>query len=126
MICAVALLAAGVGCSHTTTGLRMTSERIAFVRNGATTRAEVVENLGPPLYEFESERTIGYTWETEGIGWEYSILGDYHEINQKRDRWYFFLRFDENNKVSRHGKARKLEAESLKEALARWLAEKTD
>jgi len=102
----------------------MKGDRIAFIQNGVTTRAEVVETLGPPLYEFESERTIGYAWETEGVSWGYTVLGAYHETYRKHDGWLFFVRFDAGNKVDRHGEARQLETESSRETVLRWL-EKT-
>jgi hypothetical protein len=126
MISIFALLFACVGCSHTTTGLSMTAERTAFIRHGITTRTEVVETLGPPLYDHGPERTIAYAWETEGVGWGYSVFGRYHEIDRKHDRWLFCVHFDDSNRVDRHGKTRQPETESWKESILRWLEMKVE
>jgi hypothetical protein len=136
-----ALMLACGGCSRTTTGLSMTKERTAFLRNGVTTRTEVVETLGPPLFDLQSERTVAYYWENEGLSWgyRYPLLGKpkteaekatgvgYHEIYKKADPcWLFCIRFDDSNRVIRYGKARQLQTESWSEAIVNWLHQNTD
>jgi hypothetical protein len=121
-----ALLIACGGCSHTRTGLSMTDERTAFIRNGVTTREEIVETLGPPLHDLKSERTFAYYWEIEGPSFSYGFLGKSHEIDGKFDRWLFIVRLDDSNRVNRHGKTRQLETETVTEAILRWLEKPTD
>ena len=104
----------------------MTDERTAFIRNGVTTREEVVETLGPPLHELESERTFAYYWEIEGLRVSYSVFGKSNEIDGKFERWLFVVRLDDNNRVNRHGKTRQLETETAREAILRWLEKTTD
>jgi hypothetical protein len=121
-----ALLIACGGCSHTRTGLSMTDERTAFIRNGVTTREEIVETLGLPLHDLKSERTFAYYWEIEGPRMSYSVLGKPNEIDGKFHRWLFIVRLDDSNRVNRHGKTRQLETETATEAILRWLEKPTD
>lgn len=126
MICIIALLLACVGCSHTTAGLKLSGDRIAFIRDGVTTRAEVVETLGLPSFDLLAERAIAYAWETEGISFGYTVFGNYNEPSRKHDRYLFCVRFDERGIVSHHGKIRQLEIESSDDAIRRWLSKKSD
>ena len=63
----------------------MTDERTAFIRNGVTTREEIVETLGPPLHDLRPERTFAYYWEIEGPSLSYSVFGKSNEIDGKFD-----------------------------------------
>jgi hypothetical protein len=103
----------------------MSGDRIAFIRDGVTTRAEVVETLGSPLYDLQPERAIAYTWETEGARFGYTVFGNYKEISRKHDRFFFCVRFDELGVVRQHGEARQLETETSDEAIRRWLSKKS-
>jgi hypothetical protein len=117
----LALLA---GCSHTH-GLQMTTERISFIQKGTTTRTEVVENLGPPLFDLGPERTIAYAWETESsMNTGYTVFGSYHEIEKKASRWLFCVHFDESNKVDRSGKTKQPDTETATDSILKWLNSK--
>jgi hypothetical protein len=127
IISVIALLLACGGCSHTTAGLKMSGDRIAFIRDGVTTRAEVVETLGQPLYDLQPERAVAYAWETEGdFGLGASVFGSYKEISRKHDRFLFCVHIDEHGIVSQHGETRQLETESSNDAIRRWLPKKSD
>jgi|WetSurMetagenome_2_1015567.scaffolds.fasta_scaffold215075_1 hypothetical protein len=126
IISIIALLFGCGGCLHTRSGLSMTDERTAFIRNGVTTREEIVETLGPPLHDLRPERTFAYYWEIEGPSLSYSVFGKSNEIDGKFDRWLFIVRLDESNRVDRHGKTRQLETETAREAILRWLEQPTD
>jgi hypothetical protein len=113
-----------IGCSHTH-GLKMTPERTAFIQNGITTRTEVIETLGPPLYELGPERIIAYAWETESnVTTYYTALGSYHEFDKSHSSWLYCVHFDERNNVARSGKIRQLDTESYTEAIMKWLQSK--
>jgi hypothetical protein len=119
----LALLA---GCSHTH-GLQMTTERTAFIQKGTTTRTEVVENLGPPMFELGPERTIAYAWETESsINSSYTVFGSNHEIDKKASRWLFCVHFDESNKVDRSGKTKQPDTETATDSILKWLNSKAE
>ena len=117
----LAVYAIGLGCRHTETGYEMTGERIAFIRDGLTTRAEVIETLGVPLHEFEAERTMVYGWETGGLRGGFNLFGRFHDIGQNPERWLLCVHLDQTNRVDRHGTTRQLETESGKEAALKWL-----
>jgi hypothetical protein len=122
----IALLLACGGCSHTAVGLKLSGDRIAFIRDGVTPRAEVLETLGLPLYDLQPERTIAYAWETEGsVGFGYTVVGSYKETYRKHDRFLFCVRFDEHGIVSQHGETRQSETESSNDTIRRWLSEKS-
>jgi hypothetical protein len=127
MVSVMALLLSCGGCSHTAAGLKMSGDRIAFIRDGVTTRAEVVETLGLPLYELQSERVIAYAWETEGnVGFGYTVFGGYKEVSRKHDRFLFCVHFDDRGLVNQHGEVRQLGTESSNDAIGRWLSKKSD
>jgi hypothetical protein len=44
------------------TGYKISEETIAFIQPGVTTRAEVIENLGPPLMELPDIGVVAYSW----------------------------------------------------------------
>jgi hypothetical protein len=56
----------------------MSEESLAFVHPGQTTRAEVIENFGPPHCEVKSSRVVGYVWE--------SVLGKESHIVFQREQ----------------------------------------
>lgn len=43
-------------------GYRITKETTAFIRPGTTTRADLIENLGPPLFELKDANVLAYSW----------------------------------------------------------------
>jgi len=49
--------------SKVSSGYSPSSETLAFLKLPGTTQADVVENLGPPLYESASTHTFVYVWE---------------------------------------------------------------
>jgi hypothetical protein len=50
------------GCASRESGYRITNETIAFIQPGVTTRADLVENLGPPLLDLKDPRVVAYSW----------------------------------------------------------------
>jgi hypothetical protein len=50
------------GCASQDSGYRISNETVAFIRPGVTTRTEVVENLGPPLFELKDPHVVAYSW----------------------------------------------------------------
>jgi len=128
LITGITLLLAFPGCSRTTAGFELAGERIAFIRNGITTRVEVLETLGPPLFDFITERVIAYAWETErGVETGYSVFGRHEEVSSKNhDRFLFCVRFDQFDIVTKHGQIRQLEPESSRKAVLRWVAQEEE
>jgi outer membrane protein assembly factor BamE (lipoprotein component of BamABCDE complex) len=55
------------GCSHLSRGTSLDGERIEFIKDGVTPRAQVIYNLGEPLFDFPAHRVIGYEWETVDV-----------------------------------------------------------
>ena len=52
------LLSFGFGCSTTVSGNRISKEQLSFIQPGVTTKREIIENLGPPTWEWEKQRGI--------------------------------------------------------------------
>src|SRR2546426_10699024 len=65
---------AGAGCAHVTGGAKVYPDAVAFIKQGATTKADIIANFGQPTWEMPSERVISYLWGTTG-GMNTEIFG---------------------------------------------------
>ncbi|MFM1942072.1 MAG: hypothetical protein RI897_1054 [Verrucomicrobiota bacterium] len=122
LACALTLLFTASSCSQTT-GLKMSGERIAFIHDGTTTRKEVVETLGTPLYDLPPEQMIAYSWVTSTAMASRSLAGSPGEVSIQSDQSLFCLRFDQQDIVQHHGRLKVRGNESAEDAMRRWLAE---
>lgn len=50
------------GCAMRQTGYKIDEETVAFIQPGETSRAEVIENLGPPLMDLPDVKASAYSW----------------------------------------------------------------
>ena len=66
LVLALAVSVASCGCAGVSAGHRIGADTIAFITPGITTKQEVLENLGSPLFDLEGGRLIAYYWETTG------------------------------------------------------------
>jgi hypothetical protein len=63
-----------VSNGEVTSGRRLTQENIAFLKQGVTTRTEVIQTLGQPDMDFEDLRTIVYQWEIHSADFPWIIV----------------------------------------------------
>ena len=66
LVLALAVSVASCGCAGVSAGHRIGADTIAFITPGITTKQEVLENLGSPLFDLEGGRLIACYWETTG------------------------------------------------------------
>ncbi len=140
-----ALAACLSGCAHGTTGYRISEETVAFIHPGTTTRSEVVENLGSPLYELPDPHVMAYSWgrvrgvvtgpATGGVSAQPSQASpmspqpapmlngsnDNTETVESR-RWICCIALDSNERVTRFGTFEMKGAGSLEQAVRQWVA----
>jgi hypothetical protein len=107
-------------------GRRITSEQIAFIQPGLTTRAELETALGTNYIESPREPAIAYTWEISGGGgvWWVSLATPYGGV-AKGDTWLggwraFFVSFDDNGVVLAAELKRISPEHSLHQHLREW------
>lgn len=50
------------GCATRDSGYKISGETVAFIQPGTTTRADVTDNLGPPLLDLPDLRVSAYSW----------------------------------------------------------------
>jgi hypothetical protein len=107
-------------------GRRITSEQIAFIQPGLTTRAALETALGTHYIESPREPAIAYTWEISGGGgvWWVSLVTPYGGV-AKGDTWLggwrgFFVAFDTNNVVADAQFIRLSSNKSLHEQMKAW------
>jgi hypothetical protein len=140
----LAVLAAACGltsCATRDSGYKISEETIAFIRPGETTRAEVIENLGPPLLELRDIRASAYTWGKMRLAVSgkqvmredplqsrqmtgYSLAPPPSEEGTlvEHRRWLCCLAFDDQGKVRRVERIRVEGSPSLEKALRDWAA----
>ena len=94
-----------------------------FIVAGKTTRAELVERLGPACRESPRIPALAYAWEPSGINF-YGIYGFLYyaeTFETGYNTWRaFFVRFDDEGRVSRTAFKRLSQRKSLDEHLEKW------
>jgi hypothetical protein len=137
---ALALCCGVPGCATRDAGYKISDETVAFIQPGTTTRSEVVENLGTPLFELRNPTVLAYSWgkvrptggnaaaRQEAMQSRRMTFGSYETGPPPIDdttlvetrRWVFCVELDEANRVTRTGRLKLEGAESLEQAVRRW------
>lgn len=89
---------------------------------GITTKQEVLENLGSPLFDLEGGRLIAYYWETTGQ-LKASFFGfgpEAGEIGPKQKQWAFCVAFDVGGRVTRRATISTKHDETVRDAVLKW------
>jgi hypothetical protein len=139
---AAALILAGAfcGCARGTTGYRISDETVAFIHPGLTTRSDVVENLGPPLFELKNPHVVAYSWgrvrsaggrpvvqeqmpDPGRTGYETAPPpSDEDSSSFEARRWICCVALDDKDRVTRFGTFEMHGAASLEQAVREWAA----
>jgi hypothetical protein len=134
--CLVAALFSS-GCSTTTSGYRISNETVAFIQPGVTTRAELVENLGPPLLVLHDMPVVAYSWGKvrmtggkapvqermqphHGTGYSVAPTAPEEPVGVESRRWLYCIALDEKERVTRQETIEIREAASLEQAVRDW------
>jgi hypothetical protein len=125
------------GCATRDSGYKISNDTVAFIQPGTTTRAEVIENLGPPLFELNDLHVSAYSWgkmrltsggkpvSSEGMDprqMGYSTgpsPSDTGPMVESR-RWLYCIAYDDQGKVTRLERIKLEGAPSLEAALRDW------
>ena len=118
----LALLLIGFcGCSSVISGVPIEPSTVGFIRPGATMRAEVVENLGSPSWNWKDERGVAYVWQT-GVRHLYyfgpKLQGQGYSHYRNRA---FCIAYDEADRVARSGYIEEADSDALEDAVLKWL-----
>jgi len=113
------LLSFGSGCRTTVSGTKISQEQIAFIQPGGTTKREIIENLGPPTWEWEKQRGIAYKWE-KGVAYETQELSSGTEFVGFSSS-AFCAAFDENDRLIKRTFIKAEGSNELKDAVLKWL-----
>ena len=113
------LLSFGSGCRTTVSGTKISQEQIAFIQPGGTTKREIIENLGPPTWEWEKQRGIAYKWE-KGVAYETQELSSGNEFVGFSSS-AFCAAFDENDRLINRTFIKAEGSNELKDAVLKWL-----
>jgi len=128
------------GCATRDSGYKISKETIAFIKPGVTTKAELIENLGTPLLDLKDVRALAYSWgkmratattpvvreqglQSQQMGYSMGAppLSDEGGLIETR-RWVCCVALDENERVRRVETVEVSGAQSLEEAVRRWVA----
>jgi hypothetical protein len=123
------------GCATQESGYKISDETIAFIQPGVTMRAEVVENLGPPLLELKDLRVVAYSWgklratgsrapeqqglQTGSMGNAGGPPSDDSGLVETR-RWICCIALDDKDRVTRVERVAMEGATSLENAVRQW------
>jgi hypothetical protein len=118
----LALLLIGFsGCSSVISGVPIEPSTVGFIRPGATMKAEVVENLGSPTWDWRDERGVAYVWQT-GVKHSYyfgpKLQGQSYSHYRNRA---FCIAYDEADRVVRYDFIQEADLDALEEAVLKWL-----
>lgn len=126
------------GCATRQGGYKIGDDTIAFIQPGITSRAEVVENLGPPLLDLPDIRVSAYSWgklrvtggqpEPRQPGLsdrQSSYAGTPAPPVEERGlvegrRWVCCIAWDGEDRVQRLERIEVQAASSLEQAVRRW------
>jgi hypothetical protein len=126
------------GCATVNSGYRISDETVAFIRPGVTTQSEVVENLGPPLYELKAPHVMAYSWGKVRVTAGAPAVQDSSRQpglpsapeptppvdsgSIESRRWICCIALDVDNRVTRFGRFELAGATSLESAVRQWAA----
>lgn len=122
LVLALAVSAATCGCASVSAGYRIKPDAVSFITPGITTKQEVLENLGSPLFDLEGGRLIAYYWETTGQ-LKASFFGfgpEAGEIGPKQKQWAFCVAFDVGGRVARRATISTKHDETVHDAVLKW------
>jgi hypothetical protein len=127
------LLAFTTGCAvlpeRVISGVQITPAAAEFIRTGVTTRAELLRemrqgHLGSPLWTWERERTIAYTWQSTNGAQSGGVVFFGRQVAEpwwtQQTDWAFCVAFDASDRVARHAFLREASPEKLKESVQAW------
>lgn len=122
LVLALAISVAGCGCASVSAGHRIKPDTISFITPGITTKQEVLENLGSPLFDLEGGRLIAYYWETTGqLKASFFWFGrEGGEIGPKQKQWAFCVAFDVSGRVTRRATISTENDETVRDAVLKW------
>ncbi len=116
------LIVAILGCAHLNRPGHLGPASITFIKPGKTTKAEVLQRLGQPTWDWEQERVIAYRWEEMG---EPSRFNREQFSSPSLTQWAFCIAFDEDNIVSHHNLFKAPDSDVLKKKVQRWIEQHT-
>ena len=105
-------------------GRKITNENIAFIKEGVTSRSEVIQELGSPDIDFKDLRTIAYTWEVVGaympwfFGYGYSGAGGVEKIGKP---YVLLIAFDKDELVSNFEIKQRWPLDTVKGHAVKWI-----
>ncbi len=129
-------------CATRDSGYRITKETTAFVQPGVTTRADLIENMGPPLLELKDPHVLAYSWgkvhpkavarapgqdpsmapggaaNQAGYSAGPSPLEETGSV--ETERWVYCVALDDHDRVTRSETVKLEQAPSLEIAVRRW------
>jgi hypothetical protein len=125
------------GCASRDSGYKISNDTVAFIEPGVTTRAEVVENLGPPLLDLPDARVSAYSWgrvrvsgsqpvvrddrlEPRTMGYYSTTPSTWQESESRR--WAYAIAWDENNRVMRTERIKVEGITTLERTVREWAA----
>jgi len=143
MILGLTILGLVSACATRDSGYKISEETIAFIKPGATSRSEVIENLGPPLLELKDPPVVAYSWGKMRVagGARASAnddpmlradrtgtaiippTGEQSELVETR-RWICCIALDQKDQVTRVERVELPGAGSLEQAVRAWAASK--
>lgn len=100
--CAAIIIPASEG--EVMSGRKITSENIEFIKQGITSRNEVIQKLGRPYMDFEDLQTIAYFWEVLGYYMPWIALGYYGGggwVEKIGKTYALLIAFDKDDYVSK-------------------------
>ncbi len=122
------------GCASRDSGYKISKDTVAFIEPGVTTRAEIVENLGPPLLELHEPRASAYSWGKVRVSGSQPVVRDerleprqmgysttpstWQESESRR--WAFAIAWDENDRVKRTERIKVEGITTLERAVREW------
>lgn len=105
-------------------GREITNENLAFIKQGVTSRNEVIQELGPPAMDFKELRATAYSWEVLGyympwvIGGGLSGAGGVAKIGKP---YALLIAFDKDDHVSKFEIKERWPLDTLRSHAVKWI-----
>jgi hypothetical protein len=107
-------------------GSKITSENIAFIEQGITSRSDVIQKLGPPYMDLKELRTIAYTWDVLGVYMPWiagypTVGGGYGGVEKIGKPYVLLIAFDKDDHVSKFEIKERWPLDTVKSHVIKWI-----
>lgn len=102
-------------------GRKITSENIAFIEQGITSRSDVIQELGPPYMDLKELRTIAYSWVVLSAYMPWVAFPGVIGLEEIPKSYVLLIAFDKDDHVSKFEIKERWPLDTVKSHAIKWI-----